>query len=99
MKVRKPVRILGVGNVLMGDDGFGPYVARTLGARYELPEHVEVQDVGTPGLDFTPYLDGTGVIHDVREWGVEKHTVTAGEVAVMPKCLRTSMMPTPRSSR
>jgi hydrogenase maturation protease len=46
----------------MGDDGFGPNVARTLGARYELPEHVEVQDVGTPGLDFTPYLDGAGVI-------------------------------------
>jgi hydrogenase maturation protease len=46
----------------MGDDGFGPYVARTLEARYELPEHAEVQDVGTPGLDFTPYLDGAGVI-------------------------------------
>jgi len=46
----------------MGDDGFGPYVARILEARYELPEQVEVQDVGTPGLDFTPYLDGAGVI-------------------------------------
>jgi len=46
----------------MGDDGFGPYVARILEARYELPEQVEVQDVGTPGLDFTPYLDGAGVV-------------------------------------
>ena len=51
-----------MGNVLMGDDGFGPYVARTLDSRYEFPEHTEVQDVGTPGLDFTPYLDGAGVI-------------------------------------
>jgi hydrogenase maturation protease len=58
----KPVRILGVGNVLMGDDGFGPYVARTLGARYELPECAQVQDVGTPGLDFTPYLDESRVV-------------------------------------
>jgi hydrogenase maturation protease len=58
----KPVRILGVGNVLMGDDGFGPYVARTLEARYELPEPAQVEDVGTPGLDFTPYLDGAGMI-------------------------------------
>jgi anthranilate phosphoribosyltransferase len=32
-------------------------------------------------LDELP-LDGTGVIHDVREWGVEKHTVTAGEVGL-----------------
>jgi hydrogenase maturation protease len=46
----------------MGDDGFGPYVARILEARYELPDYVEVQDVGTPGLDFTPYLDGAGVV-------------------------------------
>lgn len=46
----------------MGDDGFGPYVARTLDARYELPEHAQVHDVGTPGLDFTPYLDGAGAV-------------------------------------
>jgi len=60
--VAKSVRILGVGNVLMGDDGFGPYVARTLEALYELPEHASVQDVGTPGLDFTPYLDGARAV-------------------------------------
>ncbi len=50
------VVVLGIGNVLMGDDGFGPYVARLLGARYELPEAVEVHDGGTPGLDLAPYL-------------------------------------------
>lgn len=50
------VRVLGLGNVLMSDDGFGPYVARVLDAFYEMPEGVEVIDVGTPGLDLTPFL-------------------------------------------
>jgi hydrogenase maturation protease len=50
------IRIIGLGNVLMSDDGFGPYVARVLDAFYEFPEHVDVIDAGTPGLDLTPYL-------------------------------------------
>ena len=52
------VRILGLGNVLMSDDGFGPYVVRVLDAFYELPEEVQVIDAGTPGLDLTPFLAG-----------------------------------------
>jgi hydrogenase maturation protease len=52
------IRILGLGNVLMSDDGFGPYVARVLDAFYELPDEVQAIDAGTPGLDLTPYLLG-----------------------------------------
>jgi hydrogenase maturation protease len=57
------VRIIGLGNVLMSDDGFGPYVVRVLDAFYELPGEVQVIDAGTPGLDLTPYLlDADAVI-------------------------------------
>ena len=58
----RPIRVLGIGNVLMSDDGLGPYVARLLDATYELPGHVEVIDAGTPGLDFTPFLAGARAI-------------------------------------
>ena len=51
-----PVRVLGLGNVLMGDDAFGPWVIEDLLTRWEFPEGVSVVDVGTPGLDLTPYL-------------------------------------------
>jgi hydrogenase maturation protease len=51
-----PVRVLGLGNVLMGDDALGPWVIEDLLARWEFPEGVSVVDVGTPGLDLTPYL-------------------------------------------
>ena len=50
------VFVLGLGNVLMGDDGFGPYVARLFDERYELGTDAEVVDLGTPGLDLTPWL-------------------------------------------
>ena len=57
------VFILGLGNVLMGDDGFGPYVARTFEEQYALGAEAETIDLGTPGLDLTPWLaDASHVI-------------------------------------
>jgi hydrogenase maturation protease len=56
------IRIVGLGNVLMSDDGFGPYAVRVLEAFYEMPENVQVIDAGTPGLDLTPYLFDADVV-------------------------------------
>jgi hydrogenase maturation protease len=50
--------VLGLGNVLMGDDGFGPYVIRAFEGQYELGAGAEAIDLGTPGLDLTPWLGG-----------------------------------------
>jgi hydrogenase maturation protease len=50
------VAVLGMGNVLMGDDGAGPYTIATLTACYQLPAEVIALDIGTPGLDLVPYL-------------------------------------------
>jgi len=48
--------VLGLGNVLMGDDGFGPAAVRAFEERYEVGPGVEVIDLGTPGLDLTPWM-------------------------------------------
>lgn len=45
------VVILGVGNILLTDEGVGVYAVNELTARYELPEEVEVIDGGTSGMD------------------------------------------------
>ncbi|HUJ26542.1 MAG TPA: hydrogenase maturation protease [Myxococcales bacterium] len=50
--------LMGVGNVLMGDDALGPYVLKQIEAGWELPRNVTVFDAGTPGLDLTLFLDG-----------------------------------------
>ena len=44
------VLIAGVGNIFLGDDGFGVEVARTL-SRRQLPEGVSVKDYGIRGFD------------------------------------------------
>jgi len=44
--VKKRVLILGVGNTLFGDDGFGPAAADYLLKNCEIPEDVCVMDVG-----------------------------------------------------
>ena len=43
----KPVAIFGCGNILLGDDGFGPAVAERLSASDTVPTWVEVIDAGT----------------------------------------------------
>ena len=67
-----PVRVLGLGNVLMGDDAAGPWIVEELLAGWEFPEGVSIVDVGTPGLDLVPYLaeaDTVFLVDTVRSDG------------------------------
>ena len=50
------VSVIGLGNVFLGDDGFGPLAIETFRCEYECPPSVEILDLGTPGLDLSPYL-------------------------------------------
>ena len=90
-----PIRVLGLGNVLMGDDAFGPWVIEELLARWEFPEEVTVLDVGTPGLDLTPYLaDAVAVllVDTVRSGG------PPGEIHIYGKEQLLALPPQPRVS-
>ena len=49
--------ILGLGNVLCGDDGLGCAAVSLLRRAYEIPEDVRVLDGGTLGLTLLPYLE------------------------------------------
>ena len=46
----KRILVAGVGNIFLGDDGFGVEVVRRLAGR-DLPEGVEVVDFGIRGMD------------------------------------------------
>jgi hydrogenase maturation protease len=48
----------GVGNVLLGDDGVGPYVLQVLESQYSFDNDVELVDLGTPALDLTHQIVG-----------------------------------------
>ncbi len=49
--------ILGVGNLLTGDDGIGVHVIRELIRRYRFPDNVRLIDGGTMGLDLLPFIE------------------------------------------
>lgn len=49
--------ILGVGNVIMGDEGFGVHVARRL-REIDLPENVRVEEGGVGGFNLLGSLEG-----------------------------------------
>jgi len=53
----KKTLIIGLGNILKGDDGIGVRVAEILSQR-ELPAGVAVEEVGTPGIDLMNRFEG-----------------------------------------
>lgn len=68
MKNRHPtamapkVTLIGLGNLLMRDEGVGIHAVRALEERYELPPELEVVDGGTAGLDLLPYIEGRDLV-------------------------------------
>jgi hydrogenase maturation protease len=52
-----PLLVLGLGNLLCGDDGVGAVAVHLLLRRYRPPEGVLVLDGGTLGLSLLPYLE------------------------------------------
>jgi len=56
------VSIIGLGNVLLGDDGFGCWAVEVFRSEYQCGPGVEIIDLGTPGLDLAPYLYGKELV-------------------------------------
>ncbi|MBP2634990.1 MAG: hybD 1 [Firmicutes bacterium] len=52
------VVVLGVGNILMQDEGFGVRTIEELSRRYVFPDNVEVLDGGTLGMELLRFIDG-----------------------------------------
>lgn len=55
--MQSKILVLGVGNILLKDDGVGPLVVQQLARDYNNP-HVTFLDGGTLGLDLLGYLEG-----------------------------------------
>ena len=53
------ITVLGVGNVLLSDEGFGVRVAEALDAAYDFPDDVQVLDGGVLGMELLRFVTGT----------------------------------------
>lgn len=87
--------ILGVGNLLLSDEGVGVRVIERLLAEYDLPEQVQVLDGGTLGLDLLYYLEGVEnlLIIDAVEMESEPGELLRMEGEDVPAFLSVKMSP------
>jgi len=57
MNAEKKIGIVGIGNLICGDEGFGVHTIRYLEENYIFPDNVIVQDAGTAGIYLSPLLE------------------------------------------
>ncbi len=71
------VLVLGLGNILMSDEGAGVRAVEELQRRYDCPATAECIDGGTMGLDLLPYFEGRShiVILDTVKAGKAPGTI------------------------
>lgn len=62
MQPKKQIGILGLGNLLLADEGFGVHFVQYLIDNYEIPEHVDVLDGGTAGIMMAPFIEDVDIL-------------------------------------
>ncbi|MCB1409383.1 MAG: HyaD/HybD family hydrogenase maturation endopeptidase [Rhodobacteraceae bacterium] len=76
-RVSKPVLILGIGNVLWADEGFGVRCVEALAETFSLPPNVRLLDGGTQGLYLLPFLEEAEalLVFDAIDYGLPPGTM------------------------
>jgi len=87
--------VIGVGNLLLSDEGVGVHAVRRLAEQFELPEGVQVLDGGTQGLDLLYHLEDVDnlLLVDAVEMGAEAGTLIRMEGEEIPAHLSVKMSP------
>lgn len=85
--------VLGIGNVLWADDGFGVRAVEAFHAAYELPEAVELLDGGTQGMNLLePVVShGAVLVFDALDFGLAPGTVRVLRDREVPAWAATKM--------
>jgi hydrogenase maturation protease len=83
------VLVLGIGNVLRADDGFGVCAIETLRRRYRFPDHVTLMDGGTQGFCLVRHVQAADilVVFDAVDYGLPPGTLKQVEGGAVPKFL------------
>jgi hydrogenase maturation protease len=87
--------VLGIGNIILSDEGVGVRAAEALSAAYELPADVEVIDGGTAGMELLGPLSGVDLllVLDAIKAGREPGAVVTLTGAEVPVFFRARLSP------
>lgn len=91
----KKAVVLGIGNVLLSDEGVGVHAIKALARRYDLPGEVEIVDGGTAGMELLPQLEGIGelIVVDAVRAGQPPAAIVRLEGDRLPAYFRTKLSP------
>ncbi len=83
----KKILILGIGNLLWADEGFGVRAVETLHQIYEFPENVKLLDGGTQGIYLVQDVRDADilVVFDAVDYGLPPGTLKRVEDQEVPK--------------
>jgi hydrogenase maturation protease len=86
--------VLGIGNVLWADEGFGVRCVEALQSRWQFAPHVQLVDGGTQGLYLIPHVHAARrlLIFDAVDYGLEPGTLKVVENEEVPKFLGAKKM-------
>ena len=87
--------VLGVGNVLLSDEGIGVRAVEELQRRYRFPDEVEILDGGTSGIELLRFFDEVEhlIIIDAVRAGHPPGTVMRVEGDDVPATFETRITP------
>jgi len=87
------ILVMGVGNTVMSDDGFGPAVVALLEERYQFEGDLRMVDGGTLGLDLLPMLEGIDrlMIVDALTMGKAPGTIVRLEGDEVPRAFASKL--------
>jgi hydrogenase maturation protease len=88
------VKVLGVGNLLWADEGFGVRCVEALGEAWDFPPEVELLDGGTLGLALIPLLQGAThiLLFDAVDCGREPGTLIVARDEEVPRFMTRDKM-------
>ena len=87
----KPVLVLGIGNLLWADEGFGVRAVEELNRRFEFPGNVRLLDGGTQGIYLVQHIREAHVlvVFDAVDYGLSPGTLKLVEGDEVPSFLGT----------
>jgi hydrogenase maturation protease len=87
--------VLGIGNVLLSDEGVGVHAIKALAQRYEETKQVEIVDGGTAGMELFPLLEGAHhlIVVDAIRCGQPPASIVRLEGEQVPAYFKTKLSP------